>query len=257
MIWSKTEILREIRRLHKAGADLSYNGRARAMQALVSAAAYHFKSYRRAIEQAGIDYATILRRPRWTRAKIIALIKSARRRGDDLHWSAVTQRRDELGKAAFAALQPRLFGKWHRALHGAGLDADEISRYRHWDRNSIVFELKSRGQDDEPLSSGSLQSDDPGLHAAAIRHFGTYDAALRAAKIDPQKVRRRRHWDKASVIKSIKALARARKSLSDSNIRRESPALYGASIRLFGTFTAARKAAGVKFNHRKHKKRKS
>jgi hypothetical protein len=257
MIWTKTEILREIRRLHKAGADLSYNGRARAKQALVSAAAYHFNSYRRAIEQAGIDYATILRRPRWTRAKIIALIKSARRRGDDLHWSAVTQRRDELGKAAFAALQPRLFGKWHRALHGAGLDADEISRYRHWDRNSIVFELKSRAQNDEPLSSGALQSDDPGLHAAAIRHFETYDAALRAAKIDPQKVRRRRRWNKIQVIKAIKALARAGKSLSDSDIRRDSPALYGASIRLFGTFTAARKAAGAKFNRRKRKKRKS
>jgi len=156
MIWSKTEILKEIRRLHKTGGDLSYNGRARAMQALVSAAAYHFKSYRRAVEQAGIDYATVLRRPRWTRGKIIALIKSARRRGEELHWSAVTRRRDELGKAAFAALQPRLFGNWHRALHAAGLDADEVSRYRHWDRNSIVFELKSRYRDDEPLSSGAL-----------------------------------------------------------------------------------------------------
>ncbi|MGD0540436.1 MAG: hypothetical protein ABSB33_02850 [Tepidisphaeraceae bacterium] len=251
MIWSKTEILKEIRRLHKTGGDLSYNGRARAMQALVSAAAYHFKSYRRAVEQAGIDYATVLRRPRWTRGKIIALIKSARRRGEELHWSAVTRRRDELGKAAFAALQPRLFGNWHRALHAAGLDADEVSRYRHWDRNSIVFELKSRYRDDEPLSSGALQADDPGLHAAAIRHFGAYDAALRAANFDPRKIRRRRRWNKTQVIQSIKAAARSGKSLSDSSVRRESPALYGASIRLFGTFTAARKAAGVKFRARK------
>jgi hypothetical protein len=221
------------------------------MQALVSAAAYHFKSYRRAVEQAGIDYATVLRRPRWTRGKIIALIKSARRRGEELHWSAVTRRRDELGKAAFAALQPRLFGNWHRALHAAGLDADEVSRYRHWDRNSIVFELKSRYRDDEPLSSGALQADDPGLHAAAIRHFGAYDAALRAANFDPRKIRRRRRWNKTQVIQSIKAAARSGKSLSDSSVRRESPALYGASIRLFGTFTAARKAAGVKFRARK------
>jgi len=254
MIWNKAEILKEIRRLHKTGADLSYNGRARAMQSLVSAAAYHFNSYRRAVEQAGIDYATILRRPRWTRANIIALIKSARRQGEDLHWSAVTQRRDELGKAAFAALQPRLFGKWHRALHAAGLDADEISRYRHWDRNSIVFELKSRSRDNEPLSSGALQADDPGLHAAAIRHFGAYDDALSAAKFDPQKVRRRRSWNKAQVIKSIKTAARSGKSLSDSDIRTESPALYGASIRLFGTFTAARNAAGMKFKSKKQRR---
>jgi hypothetical protein len=257
MIWNKTEILKEIRRLHKAGADLSYNGLAHSKQPLVSAAAYHFKSYRRAVEQAGIDYATILRRPRWTRAKIIALIKSARRRGDDLHWSAVTRRRDELGKAVFAALQRRLFGKWHRALHAAGLDADEIARYRHWDRNSIVFELKSRGSDDEPLSSGALQADDPGLHAAAIRHFGTYDDALRAARFDPLKVRRRRRWSKVQVVKAIKSIVRSGKSVSDSDVRRESPALYGASIRLFGTFTAARKGAGVKFKAHKGKTRKS
>ncbi len=43
---------------------------------------------------------------------IITLIKDARRDGGDLHWSAVTKRRDELGKAAFASLQQRLFGSW-------------------------------------------------------------------------------------------------------------------------------------------------
>src|SRR5580692_5129871 len=108
MVWTKNEILREIRRLHKSGSDLSYNGLSGTKQSLVSAAAYHFGSYRRAVEQAGIDYSTILRRPRWTKARIIGLIKAAKRRGDDLYWSAVTHRRDELGKAAFAALQPRL-----------------------------------------------------------------------------------------------------------------------------------------------------
>jgi len=255
MVWDKDEILRELRRLYKSGADLSYNGLSRRLQALVSAAAYHFGSYRRAVETAGIDYATVLRRPRWTKAHIIALIKAARRRGDDLFWSAVTARRDELGKAAFAALQPRLFGKWQRALHAAGLDADDIARYRHWDRHSIGFELKSRARDGEPLSSGALQSEDPGLHAAAVRHFGGYDDALLAAGLNPAKFRERRSWDKKQVIKEIKAAARKGNSLADSQVRRDFPALYGASIRLFGTFTAARKSAGIKFKPKKRRKR--
>jgi hypothetical protein len=254
MVWDKDEILRELKRLHKSGADLSYNGLSRRVQALVSAAAYHFGSYRRAIELAGIDYATILRRPRWTKARIITLIKAARRRGDDLFWSAVTARRDELGKAAFAALQPRLFGKWQRALHAAGLDADDIARYRHWDRHSIGFELKSRARDGEALSSGALQTQDPGLHAAAVRHFGAYDAALRAAGLDPMKFRERRSWNRKQVLKDIQRVARTGSSVADSQVRREMPALYGAAIRLFGTFTAARKAAGVKFKPRKRRK---
>src|SRR5437868_14729777 len=96
MIWDKPEIVKALRKLQRSGADLSYNALATKSQSLVSAAAYHFGSYRKAVEKAGIDYATIIRRPRWDKATIIRLIKNARRDGEDLHWSAVTKRRDEL-----------------------------------------------------------------------------------------------------------------------------------------------------------------
>jgi hypothetical protein len=247
MVWTTDAILRELRRLHKAGENLSYNGLARENQALVSAAAYHFGSYRQAVEKAGIDYADVLRRPRWTKLRIIALIKQGRRRGEELHWSAVTKRRDELGKAAFASLQPRLFGRWDKALAAAGLDADDVARYRAWDKESIVYELRSRGKDNQALNSGAVQADDPGLHAAAVRHFGSHDKALLAAKIDPAKSRLRRRWSKAEVIAEIKTLHHSDGDLSDSRVRRQNPALYGAAVRMFGAFTAARKAAGIKF----------
>jgi hypothetical protein len=250
MIWDKPRILKELKRSYRSGADLSYNALARKQQALVSAAAYHFGSYRRAVEHAGIDYASVIRRPRWTKQSIIALLKKAKRKNIDLHWSAVTKRRDELGRAAFASLQPRLFGRWDRALHAAGLDADEVSRYRKWDRNTVVFELKARAADHEPLNSGAIQAEDSGLHAAAVRHFGSYDKALRAAKVDPQEVRRRRTWTKPQVVAALKSASKSGRHLADSSVRREHPALYGAAVRLFGTFTAARKAAGVKYKRR-------
>jgi hypothetical protein len=246
MVWSKPEIIKALKTLHKAGKDLSYNALARRQQSLVSAAAYHFGSYRVAVEAAGIDYAEVVRRPRWTKPLIIRLIKGAKRRGEDLHWSAVTKRRDELGKAAFASLQPRLFGSWDRALHGAGLDAEEVSRYRKWDADTVVFHLKLRHRAHDPLNSGALQRDDPGLHAAAVRHYASYDAALRAARIDPDTVRARRRWQKADVVRALKAARRESGKLTDTSVRRSQPALYGAAVRLFGTFAAARTAAGVK-----------
>ena len=147
MVWDKPEILRAIKKLYKQKKDLSYNAMTKQMQPLVSAAAYHFGSYRSAVEKAGIDYATVVRRPRWTRPMIIGLIKQAKREGQDLHWSAVTKRRDDLGRAAFASLQPRLFGSWDRALHAAGLDADEVNRYRKWNKNTVVYELRARNRD--------------------------------------------------------------------------------------------------------------
>ncbi|HEY1683448.1 MAG TPA: hypothetical protein VGG19_01680 [Tepidisphaeraceae bacterium] len=194
MVWDKRAILRKLRQLHRSGAPLSYNAMTKSMQPLLSASAYHFGSYHSAVEKAGIDYTQITRRPRWTKQAIIRIIKKARRDSQDLHWSAVTKRNDELSRAAFAALQPRLFARWDRALHAAGLDADDISQYRKWDRSSIVFELRQLHQAGEPLNSGALQKDDPGLHAAALRHFKTYDSALRAARIDPKKTRlKKRH----------------------------------------------------------------
>ena len=81
-------------------------------------------------------------------------------------------------RAAFASLQPRLFGRWDRALSAAGLDADEVNRYRKWDRNTVAFELRARHADDEPLNSGAIQLEDSGLHAAAVRHFGSFDDVL-------------------------------------------------------------------------------
>src|SRR5829696_6222324 len=216
MVWNRDEIIRTLKKLYKSGEDLSYNALAAKRQALVSAAAYHFGSYRRAVEKAGIDYADVTRRPRWTRQMIIGLIKDAKRDGADLHWSAVTKRRDELGKAAFASLQPRLFGSWDRALHGAGLDADEINRYRKWDKQTIIWELRHRFRDHEPLNSGAIQREDPGLHAAAVRHFTSYDAALRAAKFDPEKVRERRSWSKADVVRGLKSAKKSGRHLSDS-----------------------------------------
>src|SRR3712207_6187873 len=247
MIWTRDDILKALKKLHKSNADLSYNALAAKRQPLVSAAAYHFGSYRRAVERAGIDYAEVTRRPRWTRQMIIGLIKDAKREGADLHWSAVTKRRDELGKAAFASLQPRLFGSWDRALHGAGLDADEVNRYRKWDKERIIYELRSRWREHDPLNSGAIQREDPGLHAAAVRHFASYDGARKAAKLDPDRVGERKSWDRAAVVRGLKDAKKSGEHLSDSSVRRQHPALYGAAVRLFGSFTAARGAAGIRW----------
>ena len=241
LTWDKSQITTALRKLHKEGKDLSYTQLAKKHQPLVSAAAYHFGSYRDAIAKAGIDYSEVVRRPRWTKQEIIRLIKQARRAGEDLHWSAVTKRGDELGRAAFASLQKRLFGSWDLALHAAGLDADEISQYRKWDRNSIVFELKGRARESQPLNSGTVQKDDPGLHAAAVRHFGSYDNALRAAKVDPAKIRRRKRWNKEEVDKRLKAFAR-KNEISDAALRRKDPSLYGAVLRFYKNVAAARQS---------------
>ena len=72
----------------------------------------------------------------------------------------------------------------HRRISLAAIDAlglDEV-----WWIVSPGNPLKARAKDNQALNSGALQEEDPGLHAAAVRHFGGYDKALKAAKVDPQ-----------------------------------------------------------------------
>lgn len=234
MAWTKASIVQKLRQLDKAGQKLSYSQLAKRNQKLLSAAVYHFGSYRSAVEKAGIDYANHLRRPHWTKQNIIALIKKAKRKGTDLHWSAVSKRRDELGRAAFASLQPRLFKTWARALHAAGLDADEVQRYRHWNPQSIAFELRSRAAARDAVNSGAVQAEDPSLHAAALRHFKSFDKALAAARIDPDAHRRRQAWTEDRIRSEIKRMSR-REPLTSARLRRENMPLYGAMLRRFGS----------------------
>ena len=245
MTWTKDRIITELQSLHETGEDLSYNRLAKSNQSLVSAAAYHFGSYRGAVEQAEIAYAEVTRRPRWTKENVITSIRQASKKGQDLNWSAVTKRGDELGRAAFAAIQPRLFGRWDKALAAAGLDAGEISPYRSWNKPAITAALSARSAAGSAMNSGAVQKQDPSLHAAAVRYFAGYEHALRAAKIDPDTARTRRRWSAETVRKELRKLKRDGVHLSDPTVRKHHAALYGAAVRLFGTFTAAREAAGI------------
>lgn len=238
--WTKERIIEELRAIARRGQSLSYTKLAKRRQALVSAAAYHFGSYRQAVEKAGQAYVEHLQRPRWTKQTVIAQIKQARRSGRDLHWGAVSRCRDELSRAARAAISKRLFGSWARALHAAGVDADEVAMYRRWDKHTIVFELRARAAERESLNSGALQKDDAGLHSACLRFFGSYLAALKAAGLNPDDYRQRKSWSRQRVLSALRQRSKKkRKGLDESSVRRDDAALHRAAVRHFGSFQAA------------------
>lgn len=190
--WNPESILRELKALYRKKADLSYNAMCRKHQSLLSAAAYHFGSYKKAVMKAGLDYRNVLRRPQWTRERIISIIRAAHAKKLDLSWSRVTRRTDEVGHAAFASLQPRLFGSWRAALKASRVARERVSRYQAWDALSMVKAIKDRKRKGDALSSGLMQKENPAMHAAALRLFGSWDMALEAASIKPESVRLRR-----------------------------------------------------------------
>lgn len=190
--WDKPSILKALRaaRRQRGAAALSWRALATRNRPLVAAATYHFGSLASALTAAGIDAKATSRKPIWTKDRVIRAIKHARRKGRDLSWGATIARPGPLRRAAFAG--KRLFGSWARALHVAGVDIDEWRRYYHWDRHTVAFDLRQRKANGDAMNSGAVQADEPALHAAAIRYFKTFDAALKAAKLDPARVRVRK-----------------------------------------------------------------
>jgi hypothetical protein len=243
--WSKAKIIAQIKAMRKKKSDLSYNKVVRTLPSLMAAANYHFGRWSAAVEAAGIDYVGEVRRvPKWTPERIIAEIQAASAKKADLSWSNVT-RGGKFTALAYAAIRQTQFGSWDAALEAAGIDPDSVRRYEAWSKKKIVSQIRARNKAKEPLNSKAMQDDSPRLFNAALNYFGAWEAALRAARISPDRVYLRRRWSKEAIIKDITALYKAGEPMGATFMRRSHSALYSAACKYFGAWTTARLACGI------------
>ncbi|MBW3635517.1 MAG: hypothetical protein KY445_03495 [Armatimonadetes bacterium] len=191
MRWNRKTILDEIRELHRSGEELNYASAEENHLNLVRAAAWHHGTWKNAVEQAGLNYETVSKYRRWTRERVIQTIRDHYKAGRDLSWRAISVSVDP--PLAAAALRPNIgFATWPEAVTAAGINHDEVARYRHWTPERVVAEIQQLAQQGAPLSSKLLQSNNQSLYCAAKRRFESWDAALAAAGLDPDEVRLRR-----------------------------------------------------------------
>lgn len=244
--WDRNKIRKAIQSQYRRGWDISYCAMARRKQSLVSAANYHFGSYRCAVEMAGIDYDRLRKKPQWTRERVITLIRRAHRNRQDLSWRAVIQRGDELARAAMAAVHPQLFSRWNDALVAAGINPADVARYQRWTADRVLKELKARNAAGLPVNSGHVQIELPGMYGAAVRQFGSYDNALAAAGISPDAVKQRRQWTRRQVIDELIAFQKRHGTLSHTVLRRIDSGLLRAVYKFFGSIAAARRQVQAK-----------
>ena len=191
MRWTRKSIAAEINRLHEAGEQLNYSAAEDNHLNLVRAAAWHYGTWRHAVEGAGVDYESLSRYQRWNKARIVERIRELHRQEQDLSWRAVSTHVDP--PLAAAALRTNGFKSWREALAAAGIDVETIARYKYWDETKVIKAIRARKRAGEPMSSKSLQTSDQPLFCAARRRFGSWDAALDAAGFNAGKIRLRRH----------------------------------------------------------------
>lgn len=190
MRWTRKGIVAEIRRLHESGTELNYATAELRHLNLVRASAWHFGTWKMAVEAAGLDYDSLSKYRRWNRDRIIERIRALKKQGKDLSWRSISTEVDPA--LAAAALRPNGFASWRDALAAAGIDPNEVSRYESWNGERVIAEIKALNRRSAPLSSKNAQMEHPKLFCAARRRFGSWDGALVAAGLDADKIRLRR-----------------------------------------------------------------
>jgi hypothetical protein len=155
---------------------------------------------------------------------------------------AVTKEDASLASAAW-----NVFGGWDEAVRAAGIDPDEVRLQRAgWTKALVVGEILSRRRKGGRLNRSAVQREQTALASAARAMFGGWDAALRAAGIDPATVRMRRKWTAEGMISAIRARQRAGKALTYAAAERDDAGLVGAAKPLFGSWDGALRAAGIR-----------
>ena len=179
--WTADSIAAEIRHRFDAGQDLSYSGVNREHLGLLRAATRHLGSWERAVESAGIPYASVRRYRQWDRESIQVRIRELHSSGKDLSWRHVATQLDP--PLAAAAVKSSHYGSWQSALLAAGLDYEEIRRYRDWREEEKLFhQIRRRMSSGAAMNAKSLEADDVALLTAARRRYKTWTAACAAAQ---------------------------------------------------------------------------
>jgi len=175
--WSKEEVVRSIRELSAKGSLLNSGHIARSHPALAYAGRKYLGSWENAISAAGLDYSEIRRKSFWNRKRVIERILELSKAKQPLNVSAAETRYGGLVGAATV-----YFGSWRLAIKAAGFDYTKIKRQKEWSKQAIVKEIKRMKREGVNLATTiPIRARYRILHAAAVRYFGSWAAAMKAA----------------------------------------------------------------------------
>jgi hypothetical protein len=115
-------------------------------------------------------------------------------------------------------------------LEAAGLASEEIYRYRSWDEDGILDEIRRLQTEGADLSSKSMDESSNKLIATARRRFGNWGSALEKAGINYADVRRRKRWTRENLVEGILELKKQGVKLITPEVKRANPSLFAAII---------------------------
>jgi len=205
---------------------------------LARAAIRLFQNWGNALRAAGMDAEVVLRRRKWTPAKIVERIQDLAHQGVALNQKSVAG----VDKGVLVAAH-KFLGSWVDALRQAGYDPDAVRKTRRpWTKSQIIQVLQERADHHLPLTQNALSQ--TSILCGAKRLFGTLNAALRQAGL-LHKVPRRPCWSRATVVATIRERHRTNLPLHSAGVARLAPSLHCAAKKYFRGWDPALRAAGL------------
>jgi hypothetical protein len=180
-------VLDELREAHRLGQDLSASHLNRNNSPLYSAMLRLFGTHVKALEAAGLDPRSVLRRgPPYSAEEVLNLLRHVAQSAGAtrLTCAAVSHADGNLPRRA-----ERRFGSLQAAVEAAGLSFEyrppgRRSDLGHWTEQSVLDTLRSLQASGDDLRHRIIQQKSQSLFHAAKRLFGSYANAVRQAGIN-------------------------------------------------------------------------
>jgi len=240
--WDRARIVAALIDRRLRGLALNFEAVRKSDASLARAITRHFGRHDAALLAAGIDPASARKAPVWDKARVVAALRARRDAGLGLSHRAIYQ--DDIPLTGGIT---RCFGSTGAALRAAGIDPESVGAgTQRWDKPALLAALRDRQAKGLKLNAGAVCKSRPGLYRVASRHFGSYDAALRAAGIDPDLIRQQHPgWDRPMVIEAVRARHSKGLALNPNAVQASEPSLHGAMRFHFDSYDEALRAAGV------------
>jgi hypothetical protein len=130
-----------------------------------------------------------------------------------------------------------IFGDWDKALLAAGFGPKMMRLHTFWDQDRIIKEIHGMRDQNLPLYPRYMIKNHRNLFSGALRHFGTWSKALRAAGItQTSKVM---YWSRLTLLRELRdTLVNGSKDNIPQTLRLQATHYFGS---LRNAFLAMRK----------------
>lgn len=207
----------------------------------MSRAAYRLAgNWTSALRAAGRDAREHREPKRWALERVAEWVRTAHAAGRDIRSSRAPA-------GALDRVAAQLGCTWIDFVESLGIPYPGRRKRRDWSDDAVLRAIRSRHRRGLPLNPESVVRDlGQGLGKQARMRFGSWEAAVRAAGIDPRGCGLLRRWSREIVVAAIRARSREGRSLRRADAYAEDPRLVKAAQRQFpSSWRRALEAAGL------------